>query len=52
VAKALISCNRKQRPPIRDCIVSREKRGAPPGDNLYRGVSKGKMTAAIDPAGD
>jgi HD-GYP domain-containing protein (c-di-GMP phosphodiesterase class II) len=52
VAKALISCNRKERPPIRECIVSREKRGAPPGDNLYRGVSKGKMAAAIDPAGD
>jgi HD-GYP domain-containing protein (c-di-GMP phosphodiesterase class II) len=45
VAKALISCNRKQRPPIHNCIVSREKRGAPPAGNLYRGVSRRKSTA-------
>ena len=38
VAKALVSCNRKDRPPIRKCIVSSEKRGAPPEDNLYLGV--------------
>jgi HD-GYP domain-containing protein (c-di-GMP phosphodiesterase class II) len=49
VAKALISCNRKERPPISKCIVSREKRGAPPGDNLYRGVST-RAKAAIGPA--
>lgn len=42
VAKALISCNRKDRPPIRECIVSREKRGTPPKDNLYLGATRGK----------
>jgi HD-GYP domain-containing protein (c-di-GMP phosphodiesterase class II) len=38
VTKALISCNRKERPPIDQCVVSQEKRGAPPSDNLYRGA--------------
>jgi HD-GYP domain-containing protein (c-di-GMP phosphodiesterase class II) len=42
VAKALVSCNRKDRPSIRKCIVSREKRGTPPGDNLYLGVGTKK----------
>lgn len=42
VAKALVSCNRKERPAIRKCIVSREKRGAPPGNNLYRGAGTKK----------
>jgi HD-GYP domain-containing protein (c-di-GMP phosphodiesterase class II) len=39
VAKALISCNRSERPPIHKCIVSRERRGAPPKENFYQGVS-------------
>jgi HD-GYP domain-containing protein (c-di-GMP phosphodiesterase class II) len=39
VAKALVSCNRSERPPIHKCIVSRERRGAPPVDNLYQGVN-------------
>jgi len=38
IAKALINYNRKERTPIHKCIVSREKRGKPPGDNLYQGV--------------
>jgi HD-GYP domain-containing protein (c-di-GMP phosphodiesterase class II) len=42
LVKALINYNRKVRAPMRHCVVSREKRGKPPGDNLYRGV---------DPAG-
>jgi HD-GYP domain-containing protein (c-di-GMP phosphodiesterase class II) len=42
VVKALISCNRMDRPPIDQCIVSQEKRGAPPGDNLYRGAGTRK----------
>jgi HD-GYP domain-containing protein (c-di-GMP phosphodiesterase class II) len=42
VAKALVSCNRKERPPISKCVVSREKRGTAPGDNLYRGVGTKK----------
>lgn len=46
VAKALISCNRKERPPIQECIVSREKRGAPPGGNLYLGATRGKARRA------
>jgi HD-GYP domain-containing protein (c-di-GMP phosphodiesterase class II) len=50
VAKALISCNRKERPSIRKCIVSREKRGAPPGGNLYRGV-RSRQRSTIPPSG-
>jgi HD-GYP domain-containing protein (c-di-GMP phosphodiesterase class II) len=42
VVKALISSNRKERPPISQCIVSQEKRGAPPRGNLYRGVGTKK----------
>lgn len=39
LAKALINYNRRNRVPVPACVVSREKRGNPPGDNLYRGVS-------------
>jgi HD-GYP domain-containing protein (c-di-GMP phosphodiesterase class II) len=48
VVKALIGCNRKDRPPIHRCTVSRERRGAPPGDNLYQGArtaAQSKRTA-------
>jgi HD-GYP domain-containing protein (c-di-GMP phosphodiesterase class II) len=50
VVKALISCNRKDRPPIRKCVLSREKRGTPPGDNLYQGAGM-KKWSPINPAG-
>jgi HD-GYP domain-containing protein (c-di-GMP phosphodiesterase class II) len=43
VVKALVSCNRKDRPPIHKCILSREKRGAPPDDNLYQGAGVKKQ---------
>lgn len=42
IAKALINYNRKERVPVHQCVVSREKRGQPPGDNLYRGVGSAK----------
>ncbi len=42
IAKALINYNRKVRVPIHHCIVSREKRGTPPIDNLYRGPGPAK----------
>jgi len=42
IAKALINYNRKVRVAIPKCAVSREKRGVPPGDNLYRGASTAK----------
>jgi len=35
VVKALINQNRKKRVSIGDCLVSLEKRGVPPPDNLY-----------------
>ena len=35
VVKVLVSLNRKDRPHFRECIVSAEKRGTPPADNLY-----------------
>lgn len=38
LAKALVNYNRRKRVPVPACVVSREKRGNPPGDNLYRGV--------------
>jgi HD-GYP domain-containing protein (c-di-GMP phosphodiesterase class II) len=38
IAKALISNNRKERMPVQQCVISSEKRGKPPGDNLYQGV--------------
>jgi HD-GYP domain-containing protein (c-di-GMP phosphodiesterase class II) len=44
VAKALINYNRKVRVSIPDCIVSCEKRGKPPADNLYRGTSTANCT--------
>ena len=47
-AKALISCNRKERPPISKCIVSREKRGAPPEGNLYRGA-RSRQKPTVNP---
>jgi HD-GYP domain-containing protein (c-di-GMP phosphodiesterase class II) len=42
IAKALINCNRKTRGPIHRCVVSREKRGHPPSDNLYQGAGRSK----------
>jgi len=35
VVKALLSHNRKENPHYSDCIVSTEKRGTPPPDNVY-----------------
>jgi len=35
VVKALVSHNRKENPHHSDCIVSTEKRGTPPPDNVY-----------------
>jgi HD-GYP domain-containing protein (c-di-GMP phosphodiesterase class II) len=35
VVKALVSLNRKSKPSVRSCKVSREKRGTPPLDNKY-----------------
>jgi len=35
VVQTLISHNRKDRPPFRECKVSTEKRGTPPANNLY-----------------
>lgn len=36
IVRALVNCNRKARGPIHRCVVSREKRGHPPSDNLYQ----------------
>ncbi|OGD12390.1 MAG: hypothetical protein A2Y86_03340 [Candidatus Aminicenantes bacterium RBG_13_62_12] len=38
VVKALISHNRKDRPHFRECMVSAEKRGAPPKNSLYGNI--------------
>lgn len=38
VVNALISCNRKGQPHYADCLLSHERRGTPPSDNLYRGA--------------
>lgn len=35
VVKALVSHNRKENPQYSDCIVSTDKRGTPPPDNVY-----------------
>ena len=35
VVKALVSHNRKENPDYSDCIISTEKRGTPPLDNVY-----------------
>jgi HD-GYP domain-containing protein (c-di-GMP phosphodiesterase class II) len=35
VVKALVACNRHDKPHYSDCVVSREKRGAPPPGNSY-----------------
>lgn len=40
VVQALISHIRQTHPDPSRCIVSREKRGTPPEDNLYRGVRR------------
>ena len=45
IAKALVNYNRKKRVPVHACVVSREKRGKPPGDNLYRTIG----SAGSDP---
>jgi HD-GYP domain-containing protein (c-di-GMP phosphodiesterase class II) len=42
VVKALVACNRKTKPHFSECIVSMEKRGAPPPGNLY-----GKLSPSI-----
>ena len=35
VVQTLVSFNRKDEPPFRECRISTEKRGKPPADNLY-----------------
>jgi HD-GYP domain-containing protein (c-di-GMP phosphodiesterase class II) len=35
VVKALVAYNRKDKPRFSDCVVSYQKRGAPPQDNFY-----------------
>jgi HD-GYP domain-containing protein (c-di-GMP phosphodiesterase class II) len=42
IAKALINYNRKERTPVPQCVISHEKRGKPPADNLYQGVGSAK----------
>lgn len=39
VVQALISCNRKDRPRFKECVISCEERGVHPSGNLYRGVT-------------
>jgi HD-GYP domain-containing protein (c-di-GMP phosphodiesterase class II) len=38
VVQALVSCNRETRPHFKGCEISREERGVPPRDNLYKGA--------------
>jgi HD-GYP domain-containing protein (c-di-GMP phosphodiesterase class II) len=40
VVQGLVAHNRKDRPGFRDCVVSTEKRGTPPQDNLYGTVAE------------
>lgn len=40
VVRALIALNRKSKPHPRKCVISREKRGAPPPDNKYGMTAK------------
>ncbi len=39
VVKALVANNRKDRPHYSECVLSTEKRGAPPSDNMYGVIS-------------
>ena len=43
VVKALVSHNRKDKPPFQECQVSTEKRGTPPEDNMYGVVVEEEM---------
>ncbi|RJQ15328.1 MAG: hypothetical protein C4560_10805 [Nitrospiraceae bacterium] len=36
VVRALIALNRKDKPHFKECVISKEKRGAPPKLNNYR----------------
>jgi HD-GYP domain-containing protein (c-di-GMP phosphodiesterase class II) len=40
VVRALIALNRKSKPHPRNCLISLEKRGAPPPDNQYGMIAK------------
>ena len=40
VVQTLVSHNRKDRPHFRECVVSTEKRGTPPANNLYGVIVK------------
>jgi len=40
VVQTLVSNNRKDRPHFQECVVSTEKRGTPPEDNLYGVIVK------------
>lgn len=35
VIQSLVALNRRDRPPYERCVVSKEKRGTPPADNVY-----------------
>lgn len=35
VVQSLVAFNRRDRPPYERCVVSKEKRGTPPADNVY-----------------
>ena len=40
VVRALVSHNRRDKPHYRECVVSAEKRGTPPPDNLYGNLAE------------
>ncbi len=50
IVQALVSRNRRGRPPAGECKVSLEKRGTPPEGNLYGLVTEDAETTAEGPA--
>ena len=47
VVQTLVSNNRKDRPHFQECVVSTEKRGTPPEDNLYGVIVKRDLKEEI-----
>lgn len=47
VVKALVSCNRRENTDQSSCLISKEKRGAPPSDNVY-GITEPKKSPTND----
>jgi HD-GYP domain-containing protein (c-di-GMP phosphodiesterase class II) len=41
VVNALVACNRREKTDHNSCLISREKRGVPPSDNVY-GITESK----------